>query len=291
MTIKQQGGVFGRNPSFNDVEAENLEVKGDAQFVDVTATGDASFVDLSTTGDVLMQIQGASNPAVVRRVVSGNNWDTKFGGNTLYFTRNGANYVSAAGGSSSFLAFVTGSVGDPTSPAQAFLHADGRFEMLNNNIVMASGKGIDFSATAGTGTSELFDDYEEGTWTPVVGGTTSGTMSFATTNIARYTKIGRIVHITLTLTGGNFGTHNIVGNVIISGLPYTAAAVLSGVAAVTYCNLTTADEADITLSGYAEFTRISLTKGSSVSTWTGADLVSSGTNGAISLSLTYETGA
>ena len=37
-----------------------------------------------------------------------------------------------------------------------------------NNIVMNSGYGIDFSATAGTGTSELFNDYEEGTWTPVL---------------------------------------------------------------------------------------------------------------------------
>jgi filamentous hemagglutinin family protein len=46
----------------------------------------------------------------------------------------------------------------------------------NGNIVMANGKGIDFSATAGTGTSELFNDYEEGTWTPtLVGNTSAGT--------------------------------------------------------------------------------------------------------------------
>ena len=38
-----------------------------------------------------------------------------------------------------------------------------------NVIIGTSGKGIDFSATAGTGTSELLDDYEEGTWTPADG--------------------------------------------------------------------------------------------------------------------------
>jgi trimeric autotransporter adhesin len=39
---------------------------------------------------------------------------------------------------------------------------------VGDNVVIAtSGKGIDFSATAGTGTSELLNDYEEGTWTPV----------------------------------------------------------------------------------------------------------------------------
>lgn len=30
-----------------------------------------------------------------------------------------------------------------------------------NLIIGTSGKGIDFSATPGTGTSELFDDYED----------------------------------------------------------------------------------------------------------------------------------
>jgi len=35
-----------------------------------------------------------------------------------------------------------------------------------NVVIGTAGKGIDFSATAGTGTSELLDDYEEGTWSP-----------------------------------------------------------------------------------------------------------------------------
>jgi hypothetical protein len=63
---------------------------------------------------------------------------------------------------------------------------NGNVVVNNGNLVIGtSGKGIDFSATAGTGTSELFDDYEEGTWTPSLQGyggtpTTSGI----------YTKIG-----------------------------------------------------------------------------------------------------
>jgi hypothetical protein len=43
--------------------------------------------------------------------------------------------------------------------------------LKDGNVVLADGNGIDFSATSGTGTSELFDDYEEGTWTPIIGGT------------------------------------------------------------------------------------------------------------------------
>ena len=70
------------------------------------------------------------------------------------------------------------------------------------NVVMAtSGKGIDFSATAsgsGTMTSELLNDYEEGTWVPTVG----GTWIVAPTGLAgTYTKVGRLVTIQATFTG------------------------------------------------------------------------------------------
>ena len=50
-----------------------------------------------------------------------------------------------------------------------------------NLIIGTSGKGIDFSATAGTGTSELLADYEEGTFAAVISdGTTDATMGFDT---------------------------------------------------------------------------------------------------------------
>ena len=66
---------------------------------------------------------------------------------------------------------------------------------LSDNVVMASAKGIDFSATAnssGTMTSELLNDYEEGTWVPV---DTSGASLAITGTACRYTKIGRAVTI------------------------------------------------------------------------------------------------
>jgi fibronectin-binding autotransporter adhesin len=66
----------------------------------------------------------------------------------------------------------------------------------DNIIIGTSGKGIDFSATAGTGTSELLDDYEEGTFTVdfTMG---SGSVTTSTSNnTASYTKIGRYVFVT-----------------------------------------------------------------------------------------------
>ncbi|CAB4166509.1 hypothetical protein UFOVP845_34 [uncultured Caudovirales phage] len=96
------------------------------------------------------------------------------------------------------------------------------------NIVMADGKGIDFSATPGTGTSELFDDYEEGTWSPVVwdaltGGNACG-MTVGSVTFGSYTKIGRIVSLQ-----GSFRISSVSGvttsNIAwIRGLPFAPAA-------------------------------------------------------------------
>ena len=71
--------------------------------------------------------------------------------------------------------------------------------LTTGNVIVANGQGVDFSATPSTGTSELFADYEEGTWTPNQGAglTVVGTFSSQGT----YTKIGRMVYITGRVTG------------------------------------------------------------------------------------------
>jgi hypothetical protein len=90
----------------------------------------------------------------------------------------------------------------------------------SGNLAAADGKGIDFSATSGTGTSELLADYEEGTFTPlVVGTTTSGTATYAT-QVGRYTKIGRQVMFNIYL---DYSGHTGTGNMQIIQLPYTVA--------------------------------------------------------------------
>jgi hypothetical protein len=87
-----------------------------------------------------------------------------------------------------------------------------------NLIIGTSGNGIDFSATPGTGTSELFNDYEEGTWTPVP---TSGAGSITSyTSSGTYTKVGRVVTLVGTITITDGGTAS--GLMTISGLPFTS---------------------------------------------------------------------
>lgn len=44
MTIRQQGGVFGRNPKFNDTETTDLTVDNNVSVGgELTVTGDAGF--------------------------------------------------------------------------------------------------------------------------------------------------------------------------------------------------------------------------------------------------------
>lgn len=86
-----------------------------------------------------------------------------------------------------------------------------------NLIIGTSGKGIDFSSTPGTGTSELLNDYEEGTWTPVDG--SGAGLSFSSAS-GYYTKIGRQVTVTFTLVYPSTANASAAR---IAGLPFTAA--------------------------------------------------------------------
>lgn len=86
------------------------------------------------------------------------------------------------------------------------------------NLIVASGQGIDFSATPGTGTSELLADYEEGTWTPT---DASGAGLTFTVLDNRYTKVGRLVTCAALIT---FPTTASVGNANIGGFPFATAA-------------------------------------------------------------------
>jgi hypothetical protein len=70
--------------------------------------------------------------------------------------------------------------------------------LTTGNVIVASGQGIDFSATPGTGTSELFADYEEGTWTPVL---TNMTIVGTPTVVGTYVVVGRIAFLTATISG------------------------------------------------------------------------------------------
>jgi hypothetical protein len=96
-----------------------------------------------------------------------------------------------------------------------------------NLIIGTSGKGIDFSATPGTGTSELLADYEEGTFDPRFSFATGGDTFTYNARVASYTKVGRLVTINLLVDTSAKGAGT--GDFFLINLPFAAAGYASTV--------------------------------------------------------------
>ncbi len=84
-----------------------------------------------------------------------------------------------------------------------------------------SGAGITFPATQSASTdANTLDDYEEGTWTPVITSQTGSLTAY--TSSGTYTKIGNTVYVIGTFTVTTTGTAS--GYAQIAGYPFTSAA-------------------------------------------------------------------
>lgn len=168
MTIKQHGGVFGRNPSFNDVSVESLSIAGTA---------------LSSTAAELNILDGVTADSTE------------------------INYLDGA------------STSVVTASKAVLANASA-------NIPFASGNGIDFSATgdgSGTASSELFNDYEKGEWTPEFrpGTGSFGSITYDPEVGGRYVKIGSLVHAFFRIRTDALTVGTASGSLSIEGLPYT----------------------------------------------------------------------
>jgi hypothetical protein len=171
MTIKSNGGVFGRNPSFNNMFATSASVDA------LTVNGATSLRSNAT----ISSLSGGTRLTIENPAANASNADIRFlasgtGDGVIGFSRAASGLFFNTGGSES-----------------ARITFGGDLSLLKGNLVVTSGKGIDFSATAGTGTSELFSDYEEGTWTPDF--TRSGGGVVTQTSSGSYTKVGNTVHL------------------------------------------------------------------------------------------------
>ena len=133
--------------------------------------------------------------------------------------------VDAAPGSNDTagrLKFLTSEDGSSSPTSRLEINKDGHVYVKTGSVVLStSGQGIDFSATGdptnGASTSELFDYYEEGTFTPAFGGLDSVSYS---TQFGRYTRIGRQVFCTATIDATGIDESN---NITLTGLPYNSA--------------------------------------------------------------------
>lgn len=93
-----------------------------------------------------------------------------------------------------------------------------------NIVIGTSGKGIDFSATSDAAgmTSQLLNYYEEGTWTPTVGGNFGGdTGQVYATQIGYYTRVGNVVTCYFKVVFSTKGIMN-GGGSGLNGFPFTS---------------------------------------------------------------------
>jgi hypothetical protein len=257
MTIKQLGGVFGRNPTFNDVTIEgqltfdgdidvnsDLKVDGD---LDVTGgmTVDTNTLVVDASGNKVgigctdpsfrLEINDGSSSIIsltrddptignansLGQVVFRSTEDSR---STINIGANIVGVSDAAHSTSSAptaITFGTTPSGSTSPTERLRISSAGNVTVSTGNLVIGtSGKGIDFSATAGTGTSELLDDYEEGTWTP--GFEDAGSVTYTATPYGSYTKIGRTVHVQALISWSAFTAG---GNLRLGGLPFAPVAV------------------------------------------------------------------
>jgi len=222
MTIKQQGGIFGRNPTFNDVNATDITTTNlDATDIDVTNI-DTGTLHVATNIELTPASSTFGTAPAITHYTNGYVYMT--GGASGLILRDDGGAVGIQIQNDDYIKFETG---NPAAEAARF--------NSSGNLAFPSGQGIDFSATSGTGTSELFDDYEEGTWTPAIeiyG--TPGTYTATTSGI--YTKVGnlvtvsgRLINVTESVAGG-------ADYFKITGLPFTDIAGYSAVGSVSLGN-------------------------------------------------------
>ena len=87
-----------------------------------------------------------------------------------------------------------------------------------------TGGQIAFPATqSASADANTLDDYEEGTWTPVIASTGGGTNTYTRQN-SKYTKVGRLVavEIDVRLNVNSMST----GDLTLTGLPFATGAVV-----------------------------------------------------------------
>jgi len=198
MTIKKHGGIFGRNPTFNDVNVDgDLTVSGNlsANIEATTVTADSTVpLTVNRTGSQgdTIQIEDDGTKIGTVGVKGGALFLADVSGTGLRFESNG----------------IVMTDGDGDKIAASYSLGLGAYPI--GSIFLGSGHGIYMDGN--NGLANKFDDYEEGTWTPVFNGVTGGSQR------GTYTKVGDLVTAYGYMDGG---TATVV-QASVTGLPFAA---------------------------------------------------------------------
>ena len=212
------GGGF----SLGDREDLSLRAYDNILFASGNSSTERARVDSSGRLLIGSTITPTSNKCTLQVAYNSNSSS----GNAIEITQqtNGADKAGAA------LGLAIGNGGEGTNAADLTIatasggslgtrmtvRSDGDIDVENGDIFFStSGKGIVLGATSNTAANTL-DDYEEGTFTPTC---QSGGFGNWSTNVGRYTKIGRLVNVSWEESFNGAGDSSLLK---IGGLPFTA---------------------------------------------------------------------
>ena len=229
---------------------DNLEFRVDDATVFSNISG-TEHAQITSSGRVGINSGGAplDIPATAHdTVVIGNNTMTSGGvvlhgaadtsGNLGYQFYKGGSFPCARvlyEGSSNELQFHSTSTAAGTAPAaesrKVRILPGGDVLIDDGDLVLASGHGIEFH-NYGTGTnitSNLLDDYEEGTFTPLLSDNiSSGSAASYQNQSGHYTKIGNIVHVIGGIRADDISNMTSSANLKLRGFPFVVADVTTG---------------------------------------------------------------
>ena len=205
--------------------------------IGATTPSTGAFTTVTTSNAVAVTYDGKVGTAISARystsypkiaVLVGNNTgfsrlamnaNSKAGSDTAtYDISNSATRLDMNGGKFVFETAPSGTAGNDITFTQS-LEVGKDTTLALQGATSNSGTGITFPATqSASSNANTLDDYEEGTFTTTISGSTSG--SGTVVSSASYTKIGNIVTVAVNISDKTFPTYS--GDLRVS-LPFTAA--------------------------------------------------------------------
>ena len=199
-----------------------------AEFVDGTGTGDKG-IQLNPIGLTISTRNGGVSGIFGRQASDGE----------IIQVRKDGSSVGGIGSASGDLTIGTGDSGlrfYDAGPAIYPRDTSGNDEDGTVDLGLSSARFKDIYLSGGvrvggTGSANLLNDYEEGTWTPVYTAGTAPTVSYNTQD-GKYTKIGQTVAFNCRIATNS--TSGGSGSVYITGLPFANSKISSGAVVAAY---------------------------------------------------------
>jgi len=233
VTTSASMGIFGGATGDVDLYYQNATGGGHRFRVSTTTMAyldSSGNLGLGVTPSVWGSNRKAIQFGALGCVFSDNNVTSEIGANVYistapaytYITSNFATRYAQVNGQHQWHTAASGTAGNAITFTQALtLNTNGAL-VLQGGDTAADGVGVTFPASQSASTNaNTLDDYEEGSFDPTVTAATPPSGLTYNSRVGRYIKIGRLVHIEISIDVANIGTGG-SGTLAIGGLPFTS---------------------------------------------------------------------